>query len=116
MIKIINLTLYKNEKIVNIYNDIKSLYNDNTHIFNIENAKTTLSNNIFKRETNEYSFILDIINKEATYFLKDKNMTFNVDVEKVLYSEEKNNIILEYKISSDEETFKILIESSDNNE
>ena len=35
------------------------------------------------------------------------------DVEKIEYKKEKNTIILEYKISSDEETFKIEINEED---
>ena len=40
-------------------------------------------------------------------------MSFDIDVEKIEYKKENNKIVLEYKISSDEETFKIEINEED---
>ena len=43
-------------------------------------------------------------------------MSFDIEVEKVLYKEEDNNIILVYKISTDEDEFKLIIERDESNE
>ena len=64
------------------------------------------------REIKE-EFNLDIEERKATYLLKEKNMSFDIDVEKIEYKKENNKIVLEYKISSDEETFKIEINEED---
>ena len=40
-------------------------------------------------------------------------MSFDIEVEKITYKKENKTIILEYKISSDEETIKIEMNEED---
>lgn len=117
MKKIINLNLYKEKRLEKSYKDIKTIFNDNIYLFILDNVKTSLSSNLFTRETEEYKFTLDIKKKEAIYILKEKNMSFDIEVEKINLKQEENNIILEYKLSSDESNLKIeLIVKDENNE
>ena len=113
MKKIITLNLFKADRLENEYKDIKAIEKDGEYIFSLDGVKTVLNSTRFTRETEEYKFNLDIDERKATYLLKEKNMSFDIEVEKVEYKKEKNNIILEYKISSDEETFKIIINEED---
>lgn len=113
MKKIITLNLFKECRLENEYKDIKAILNDGEYIFSLDGVKTVLSPTRFTRETNEYKFNLDIEERKATYLLKEKNMSFDIDVEKIEYKKENNKIVLEYKISSDEETFKIEINEED---
>ena len=82
----------------------------------LDDVKTTLSENKFKRETEEYLFELDIKNKTALYTLKNNNLSFDIEVEKIMYNDTESNIILDYKISSEEGLLKILIEKGVNDE
>ncbi len=113
MKKIITLNLFKERQLENNYKDIKTIEKDGEYIFSLDGVKTILSNTRFIRETEEYKFSLDIKERKCTYLLKAQNMQFDIEVEKVMYKNENNIIILEYKISSDEETFKIEINVED---
>ena len=113
MKKIITLNLFKERRLENEYKGIKAIEKDGEYIFSLDGVKTILSDTRFTRETNEYKFNLDIKERKSTYLLKERNMSFDIDVEKIEYKKEKNTIILEYKISSDEETFKIEINEED---
>ena len=113
MKKLISLNLFKERRLEQEYKDIKAIEKDNEYIFSLDGIKTILSPTRFVRETNEYKFSLDIKERKCLYLLKTQNMSFDIEVEKVMYKKEKNNIILEYKISSDEETFKIEINIKD---
>lgn len=113
MKKLISLNLFKERRLEQEYKDIKAIEKDNKYIFSLDGIKTVLSPTRFVREANEYKFSLDIKERKCLYLLKTQNMSFDIEVEKVMYKKEKNNIILEYKISSDEETFKIEINIKD---
>lgn len=114
MIKYIKLTLYKDKKISKEYHNIKAIINNNNYLFKIDNIKTSLNPKKFTRENKEYIFNLDIENNSSTIYLKDKKVNFDIEVEKVLFKQDKNKIILEYKLSSDESNFKIIIEGEKN--
>jgi trehalose/maltose hydrolase-like predicted phosphorylase len=117
MKKIITLNLFKADRLENEYKDIKSIEKDSEYIFSLDGVKTVFGPTRFTRENEEYKFCLDIQESKGSYLLKEKNISFDIEVEKIMYKKEKNTIILEYKISSDEETFKIeIIEEDDINE
>ena len=113
MKKIITLNLFKERRLEQEFKGIKAILKDGEYIFSLDAVKTVVSPTRFTRETEEYKFNLDIKERKATYLLKEKNMSFDIEVEKIEYKKEKNTIILEYKISSDEETFKIEINEED---
>ncbi len=103
----ITLNLYKERRLEVSYTDINALINNATYSFILDGVKTTLNNEEFTRENNEFRFNLDIKNKQATYLFKSQNTLFDIDVEKINFKKDNNTIILEYKISSDEEEFKL---------
>lgn len=113
MKKLINLYLFKENRLEEEYKDIKTIEKDSEYILSLNGVKTVLGPTRFTRETNEYKFELDIKERKCLYTLKQQNMSFDIEVEKVMYKKMKNNIILEYKISSDEENFKIEIKIKD---
>ncbi len=110
MKKLLNLRLYKAKKIENEYLNIKALYNNNTYTFKIDGIKTIISDKIFTRENNEFKFTLDLINKEGLYLLKESDILFDIDVLKLSFKFTERNIILEYRLSSDEDDIKVEIE------
>lgn len=110
MKKIINITLYKNTRLELEAKEIAAFCGDNKYTFFIDDVKTELSNSVFIRENKEYLFELDIKNKKCTYLLKPNNLTFDIDVEKISYEKNGNEIRLTYKITSDEEEIKIILE------
>ena len=105
MKKIITLNLFKERRLEQEYKGIKAILKDSEYIFSLDAVKTVISPTRFTRETDEYKFNLDIKERKATYLLKEKNMSFDIEVEKIEYKKENNTIILLYNISSDEETF-----------
>lgn len=110
MKKIINISLYKNKRLELEENNIAALYNDKKYTFIMNDVKTSISQDYFTRETQEYLFTLDIQNKKCSYLLKEKNMTFDIEVEKAIYERRRRTTKLVYKISSDEEEFEVKIE------
>lgn len=110
MKKILNLRVYKAHKITNEYLNIKALYVNNTYTFKIDGVKTTISKNLFTRENSEFKFSLDLINREGLYLLKENDMLFDIDVLKLSSKFTNRNIILEYRLSSDEDIIKIEID------
>lgn len=109
MKKNIKISLYKNKRL-ELEHNIAALFNDEKYSFIINDVKTSLSDKQFTRESDEYLFTLNIIDKKCTYLLKDKNMTFDIEVEKIEYERRRQEIKLIYKISSDEEEFEVIIE------
>lgn len=109
MKKLITINLLKESRLEKKYEQIKAIYQNNSYLFKIDNIKTILNKKIFTREDNNYKFVLDIENKQATYFLKENNLLFDIDVEKVIYKEENNSIILEYKLASNDEIIRVEI-------
>lgn len=103
----ITLNLYKERRLVANYENIYALVNDFTYSFILDGIKTTINRESFIRENNEFKFHLSIKDKQATYLFKEQNTLFDIDVEKINLKKDKNTIILEYKISSDEEEFKL---------
>ncbi len=113
MKKLITLNLYKERRLQEEYKGIKAIEKDGEYIFSLDGVKTIIGSTRFIRENDDYKFTLDIEERKCLYFLKSQNMSFDIEVEKLMYKNENNIIILEYKISSDEEEFKIEINVED---
>lgn len=113
MKKIITLKLFKERRLEQEFKGIKAIYKDGEYILSLDGVKTIISDTRFIRQTNEYKFELDIKERKAIYLLKEQNMLFDIEVEKITYKKENKTIILEYKISSDEETIKIEMNEED---
>ncbi len=119
MKKFITLNLYKeqakNRRKIE-YSNIPCIYTNNTYTMILDDIKTSINEDLLIRENNEFRFNLDIKNKTAIYLLKEKNVSFDIKIEKINIKKEKSNIILEYKLESDEEkTIIEIIEKEEKN-
>ena len=114
MRKNINVSLYKNNRREINYNNINAISKEDSYSFIMDKIKMFISDDLLTRENEEFEFRLDMKNKTASYLLKEKNMLFDIEVEKINIQKDNNTIIIEYKISSDEEEFKIKIEENKN--
>lgn len=61
----------------------------------------------FTRESEEFTFFLDITNRRCTYLLKETNTTLDVQVVDCSLEQKKNEITIEYNIESTEGKNKI---------
>lgn len=109
MKKIINIDLYKQKELEKRYEEVTAIVNDDSYKFIIEDMTTVINNRYFSRENKEYKFLLDFIKKEASLLLKENNHVFDIELEDYSYNRKGNSLELEYKISSDEQPFKIII-------
>ena len=109
MKKIINIDLYKQKKLEKRYEEIIAIVNDDSYKFIVEDMTTVINNRYFSRENKEYKFIIDFIKRESSLLLKNNNQFFNIELEDYKYNRKNNSLELEYKISSDEEPFRIVI-------
>ena len=116
MKKKINIKLYKENRLEKEYNNILAVVNKESYKFIIDDINTIISDSHFQRENDEYKFKIDFVNNEAYFLLKENNSKFDVEIEHFNIDKKEQELILEYKISSDEEIFKIHIEERDNNE
>ena len=108
--ELINIRLSNGKEELISYYKVPCIINDDKISFIIDDIKTSISNKKFIRENKEYLFMIDIPNKLSTYKLKEKNCTFAIDVEKLVYKNDTNIIELVYKISSNEEELRMIIE------
>lgn len=110
MKKTINIKLYKDNELTQEYKNINSIYNE-TISFNIDNTHTKITNTNFIRENDEYIFNIDLIQKEAYYILKEKNIKLDIEVYESSINRKEEIIEIIYKIETEEPVTKILIES-----
>lgn len=111
----IDLTLYANGKKIRENKNIKTHYNkkENTLSF-MDDVLTKINIKedelIFKRICDEYEFYLKIKEENECYFtLKNEKKTFAVSVDKAIFNLDKNGIIINYKIETDEEEKRVII-------
>ena len=117
MKKIININLYKDDRLEEEYKDILAIVDKEYYKFRLNDTTTIISNRYFQRETDEYKFKIDFINNEASFLLKTHQQLLPIKVEESSYERKDNNLTVIYKIETDEERFKIYIEEKeDNNE
>ena len=69
-----------------------------------------LNNDTFIRENNEYSFFLNIKNKECELTLKKEHYFLNIEVEYANLLKNKNSIHLAYQLESEEDPVELVIE------
>lgn len=107
---------------------IISTYEEDTLLFK-ENLLGRLENNILKYENDTDSFlinlnestmqkenldsILKITPNQATLSLKEIEKSFEIELKKQIFLKNKNRIIIEYLLESQEKPIKIEIEMSD---
>ena len=95
---LINMKLSKDNNIFYNLENIEALVNEKVIEFEIENTKNVYNISdkgcIFKRENDEFEFVLDTIKKEATYLLKETNTLLDIIVEKCEFEDFKDKIRL----------------------
>ena len=114
---LIDMKLYKDNEIFYDLNDIKAevIKKDDYEIisFDVENIKNIIDvyneGCILYRKNDEFEFKLDTIKNESTYFLKEIDSTFDINIEKCEHKNIDNKIMIEYKIETDEAVNKIEI-------
>ena len=93
---LINVKLSKDNNIFYNLENIEALVNEKVIEFEIENTKNvyniSVEGCIFKRENDEFEFVLDTIKKEATYLLKETNTLLDIIVEKCEFEDFKDKI------------------------
>ena len=108
--ELINIRLSNGNNEIVSYKKVPCIVNNDKISFIIDDIKTTISDIELSRENKEYIFTLDIKNKLSTYTLKEINNTYDIEVENLEYIKNDKIIELIYKISSNEEPIKIIIE------
>ncbi len=107
---------------------IISTYEEDTLLFK-ENLLGRLENDILKYENDTDSFLIDlnestmqkenldsilkITPNQATLSLKEIEKSFEIELKKQIFLKNKNRIIIEYLLESQEKPIKIEIEMSD---
>ena len=107
---------------------IISTYEEDTLLFR-ENLLGRLENDILKYENDTDSFLIDlnestmqkenldsilkITPNQATLSLKEIEKSFEIELKKQIFLKNKNRIIIEYLLESQEKPIKIEIEMSD---
>lgn len=121
MVCLIDMKLSKDNKVFYDLKDIKATIDSKEKneviSFEVENIKNTYEiyddGCILYRENDEFEFKLNTIKKESTYLLKEVDNKFDINVEKCEYKKKGNQIIIEYKLETDETTNKIEIIKGD---
>lgn len=113
MKKIININLYKDDRLQEEYKDVLAIVDKESYKFKLNDVTTIISNRCFQRENKEYKFKLDFINNEASFYLKTHKQLIPVRVEELNYNKNEKDLTITYKIETDEERFKIVIEEKE---
>ena len=92
-------------------NNITYEKNDNIIHFKLENFDHYIdcTKKIFKRESDEFCFILDVENEKCSYKLKEIPGNFDIIVDDSNWIYEKNNLEIHYVIETEDEKSKIII-------
>ena len=112
MIKTAKFKLLKDNK-VEIEQDIKLIDNNNNYSFKLDDYKMIINDRSFERENADYKLKIDIQEQTCLLHLKEKNLQYDIGVEKIEYNKDNNRIELIYKIETDELENKIIIEQGE---
>lgn len=110
-IKKFNYVLLKNDKEIHNQDYTNESVEENKIEFNCLAYNTTfdLETKTFTRENEDFLFFLDSIKKSCTIHLKKENLEFPITVDDCNLEIEKNKIILEYIIETDDEKCKMIL-------
>ena len=112
MLKTAKFTLSKNDNI-ELTKTLKIIDNNNEYSFKLDGFKMILNNRYFLRENEEYKLHLNIIDKTCILHLKEKNLQYDINVEKIEYNNNEGKTELIYKIETDDFENKITIEQGE---
>ena len=101
---------YKNEKLIK--DIIVKNFDDFRYEINDEDTKMEIiikPDIIITRDSEDAYFKLDISNNSCIYKLKSYNLCYDIDVIQSRFSESSDEIVIEYRLNTDEELNKIII-------
>ena len=112
MLKTAKFTLSKNDKI-ELTKTIKLIDNNNEFSFKLDGFKMILNSRSFLRENEEYKLDFNIQEKTCILHLKEKNLHYDINVEKLEFNNYKDRTELNNKIETDDFENKIIIEQGE---
>ena len=109
---LIDLKLYKDEKLILEEPNLKCQVENDTVYFQIEKVEHQLDfeKKILERFNEEFHFYLNFEEEICTYELKSHQAVFDIIVDQSYFSKIENKIEVEYAIETDDAKTKILIE------
>ena len=112
------ITLKKAGKIVLEKKDVSYTFKNEMLNFQLEDMTHSLNTltKEFTRENDEYSFFLDIENKNCEITLKKEQYYLQVKVEYAILLENKNIYEITYLLETDDEETKLIIELEGEND
>ena len=110
MLRTIKLKLYKNNHLELEEKNIKCIEQRGNYSFKLKDSKMIINDRMFIRENDEFKFSLSFKEKTCTYLFKERNITYDIKVEKLEFHKNSTNIEIIYKIETDESETRILLE------
>ncbi|MCI8394491.1 MAG: hypothetical protein HFH86_03305 [Bacilli bacterium] len=109
---LLNLRLYKEDNLILESKKVAYTKEKNKLFFEIEgmNHEIDLESKIFKRENQEYAFILDFDQEKCFYELKEYQATCDIIVDQAFFEQTQNRLEMIYVIETEDEKNKIIIE------
>lgn len=107
----LNIKLLKNEEIMLEKQNVPYHQENNVIEFNLENFshQIDLEHQIFKRESNEFCFMIDFLEEKCTYTLKEITGNFDIIVDDFFWELSENTLEIHYVIETEDEKSKIII-------
>ena len=113
MIKKYNIYLYKDNKLEKSYKNIKGINKEKKISLILDEIKTIIKENELIRENDEFKFNIDLIAKTSNYLLKQTNIIYDIEVIDSNIIRKEKEIIIKYRIETNEEEIQIrIIEST----
>ena len=113
MIKKYNIYLYKDNKLEKSYKNIKGIHKEKAISLILDEIKTIIKENEVIRENDEFKFNIDLIAKTSNYLLKQTNIIYDIEVIDSNIIRKEKEIIIKYRIETNEEEIQIrIIEST----
>lgn len=112
MLRTINMKLYKDNKLEFEEKNIRCIEQFGNYSFKLKDSKMVLNDRLFLRENNDFKFKINIKDKTSEYLLKEKNLNYDIKVEKIEYQKNQDNITIIYKIETDNQETKIVLEKA----
>lgn len=111
----INIKIYENNILISAINT-NCLLEDNFLSYNTDNDNIRINLNKFSFVKENIESILKITKEKCTLTLKKENLSLDIPLDYINYTFENNkNIIIEYKLVSQDFPLKIILEIGDEN-
>ena len=112
MLKKAKFSLIKDDK-EEIKEDIKIIDNNSDYSFKVANNKIILNERLFELENEEYKLVIDLSNKTSFIHLKEHQLDYDINVEKIEYNNNGNRVEFIYKLETDDSENLIIIDKGE---